>query len=273
MTLTIENNGQYIFGSTELEQKRLLRQALEYEPQSSWLLDQLGMQPGWHVVDFGCGPIGILNLLAERVGNSGSVIGIERERRFVDAARTELAVRNLRNVQIKQVNALSSGLDRGAFDLVHERLLLVNIQERATLINEMVSLLRPGGVIALEDVDDITYTCSPMHPSWTVLFDTFQRAFHADGGKAHIGRELCGYLYDAGVRNIKVKVHVDVISPEDPRRTTLLSLIDSLRDKIIDQEILTEDELERHRKAVTSHLMEPTTVLIDKLFVQAWGHR
>src|SRR5215475_3228624 len=83
----------YVLGDTQTEQQRLVAQASEFQAQSSWLLDQIGVQPGWRAVDIGCGPIGILNLLSKRVGPSGAVIGVEREQLFVEMALIEISKR------------------------------------------------------------------------------------------------------------------------------------------------------------------------------------
>jgi hypothetical protein len=66
----------YPLGGTQTELQRLLAQAQAYEPESNWLLDQCGIQLGWHTVDVGCGPIGILNLLSQRVGPHGSLLDV-----------------------------------------------------------------------------------------------------------------------------------------------------------------------------------------------------
>lgn len=81
----------------------------------------------------GCGPAGILALLSELVGRDGEVIGLEREDRFVEMARAEVARRGLGNVTVVKGDALSAGLEHGSFDLVHERLVLVNVPERREL--------------------------------------------------------------------------------------------------------------------------------------------
>lgn len=263
----------YVLGGTQTEQQRLVAQASEFEAQSSWLLDQIDIQPGWRAVDIGCGPIGILNLLSERVGREGSVVGIERETRFVDMARSEVALRGLHNVEIVQADALQTGLGQGTFDLVHERLVMINVPTRQALLQEMISLLRPGGTIVLEDVDDISNTCAPLHPSWTILLDAFHSAFHASGGNAFIGRELPGYLRDAGIKNIRVKIHVGTVNPGEYRRTHLLSLLDVMHDKLVGAGVLTEEQLTDHRNALIAHLKNPNTLLIDKLLVQAWGQK
>lgn len=269
--MTTEQSDPYVLGGTRTEQERLVAQAAEFEVQSRWLLDQIDIEPGWRTVDIGCGPIGILNLLSERVGTTGSVVGLEREQRFVAMARSEIAQRGLNNVKVVQGDALNTGLSKAAFDLVHERLVMINVPTREALLQEMISLLRPGGTIALEDVDDISYTCVPLHPSWTALLDAFHAAFHANGGNAYVGRDLVGYLRRAGVKNIQVKIHVGTVNPGEYRRTHLLSLLDVLHDKVINSGVLTEVQLSSHRKALNAHLEDPNTILIDKLLVQAWG--
>jgi ubiquinone/menaquinone biosynthesis C-methylase UbiE len=82
----------------------------------------------------------------------GSVVGLEREQRFVTMARSEIARRGMNNVEIVHGDALNTGLPKAEFDLVHERLVMFNVPTREVPLREMISLLRPGGTIALEDV-------------------------------------------------------------------------------------------------------------------------
>ena len=90
----------YPLGGTRTEEQRLIRQAIDHETRTRLLLDRLGLQPGWSVIDIGCGPLGILHLLSERVGPRGCVVGLEREPRFAATARAEIARRGLTNVTV-----------------------------------------------------------------------------------------------------------------------------------------------------------------------------
>jgi precorrin-6B methylase 2 len=92
---------EYILGGTLTEQERLIAQAAGLTPEANMLLD---------AVDVGCGPIGILPLLVERVGVAGKVVGLERESRFVKMARSIMAERGLENVEIVEADANASGL-------------------------------------------------------------------------------------------------------------------------------------------------------------------
>jgi hypothetical protein len=64
-----------------------------------------------------------------------------------------------------------------------------------------------------------------------------------------------------------------IIAPYGYRRKHLLSLLDSLRDKIMMLGLLTHDELIKHKELLTRHLDSPNTIVIDKLLVQAWGRK
>jgi hypothetical protein len=150
---------------------------------------------------------------------------------------------------------------------------MINIPARDALLTEMLSLLRPGGTVALEDVDNVSWLCQPAHPSWDILLTVFHTVFHAGGGDGFIGRRLQVMLCAAGVQNIQIKVTVETPALGDYRRTHLISLIDSVRDKVIAMGLLNEVELKEHREALVCHLNDPATTVIDKLLVQSWGQK
>ena len=52
----------YVFGGNQNELVRLLGQADDLKPESTWLLDHVGVAKGWRAADIGCGPIGVLDL-------------------------------------------------------------------------------------------------------------------------------------------------------------------------------------------------------------------
>jgi SAM-dependent methyltransferase len=53
---------------------------------AEWLLDQIGVAAGAHTIDVACGPLDVLHLLAERVGPTGRVVGLDREPRMIEMA-------------------------------------------------------------------------------------------------------------------------------------------------------------------------------------------
>jgi ubiquinone/menaquinone biosynthesis C-methylase UbiE len=271
--MEIDGSAEYVLGGSEVERSRLREQAREHAASARWLLEAMGLQPGSNVLDVGCGPVGILGLLAEAVGPTGNVVGLEREQRFVELARAEVAQLGIKNVTVVQGDALSSGLTPDSFDLVHERLVMVNVPERLDLVAEMVSLAAPGGLIALEDIDNVSWVCEPIHESWAKLLDVFHQTFRSGGGDPFVGRRLPAMLRQAGVIDVQVHVQTALPQPGEYRRTHLVALIDSIRDRVVASGAMSEADVGFHRAALLEHLADPTTLLIDKLLVQCWGRK
>jgi 2-polyprenyl-3-methyl-5-hydroxy-6-metoxy-1,4-benzoquinol methylase len=73
-------------GTTAAERQRLDLQAAMYGRLTTWTLEALGLAPGHHVADVGCGTGALLPRLAERVGPTGRVLGIDRDPQLLEAA-------------------------------------------------------------------------------------------------------------------------------------------------------------------------------------------
>ena len=144
---------EYLLGHSANEEERLRRQPQELALDSKRLLDQLDIRPGDQAIDIGCGPQGILDLLSEQVGPKGKVVGLERNESTVRLARKFVAEHQLRNVEVLEADAKSTSLPRASFDLVHARLVLVNVPEPERVVEEMIALARPGGVVASHEAD------------------------------------------------------------------------------------------------------------------------
>jgi hypothetical protein len=68
---------QYALGRSPQEYARLARQAEIMKPMTRRLFAEAGVQPGMRVVDLGSGAGDVCMLLAEMVGLSGTVIGLD----------------------------------------------------------------------------------------------------------------------------------------------------------------------------------------------------
>jgi SAM-dependent methyltransferase len=266
----------YVLGGTVSERQRLITQARAREAHARSMLDQIPVKPGDRALDVGCGPIGIMNLLSERVGPEGIVVGVDREPRFAEMAQAEVAKLGLRNVQVINFDALGSELEKDSFDVVHERLVLVHMPPatQEAMLAEMFSLVKPGGAIALQEYDAISYVCYPEHPSWKILLGIFNDTFNAAvGGNDFVGRSLGHLLRSAGAQNLEMRTYVELPKVGEYQRTHLLSLIEVMRDQILASGRIGEAELREHMAALSEHLSDPTTTVIDKLIVQAWGRK
>ena len=103
---------EYTLYSNDAEHRRLRTQAHNLRAHTNTLLDATDLTHASSAIDLGCGPGGALDLLAERVGADGKVIGVDFDAGGVAAAREFADERELTNVEVIQADARHTQLPR-----------------------------------------------------------------------------------------------------------------------------------------------------------------
>ncbi|SNT62603.1 Methyltransferase domain-containing protein [Asanoa hainanensis] len=107
--------------------------------------DWLGLSPGWRCWDVGAGGPSIPEALAAAVGPTGYVLATDINPTWLNATG---------GYEVRQHDVVADPPPQpGTFDLVHARLVLVHVPDRARALTNMVAALRPGGWLLVEDAD------------------------------------------------------------------------------------------------------------------------
>jgi SAM-dependent methyltransferase len=146
------------------------------------MLDQIGVDRNWWTIDVGCGPLGILDLLADSTGPGAEVIGLERDPNMLEFGHELMAERGLDQVRLIQGDAHDTGLPSSSFDLAHSRLLLVNVPIRWASCRNGENH-SPGRMGRARRGRLDFMVCEPMHPAWNRLL-----SINAEFGTARNGR-------------------------------------------------------------------------------------
>jgi len=266
-------NAVYPLGSSVGESARLQRQAEELAADNAALLDRVGLRPGQRAIDLGCGPRGILDMLAERVAPAGRVVGLDSSPAHAAMAAEFAAARGLNGVAVITADARNTGLPAGSFDLVHARTLLVNLAEPAEAAAEMMRLAGPGGWVASMEPDTEHALCYPPHPAFDRLRDIFTIAFRRNGADPWIGRRVAELFRQAGLQQVQVEARVQMYPPGNSRRTVRLDLVQAMRPQVLEMGLATPAELDELDAAARAHLADPHTVVMSGLLFLTWGRK
>jgi SAM-dependent methyltransferase len=266
-------NSLYALGSSLDESTRLQRQAEELAADSAALLDRVGLRPGQTAIDLGCGPRGILDMLAGRVSPAGRVVGLDTDPAHAAMAAEFAAGRGLSGVEIMTADARSTGLASGSFDLVHARTLLVNLPEPAEVTAEMMRLARPGGWVASIEPDTEHARCYPPHPAFDRLSEIVTVVFRRNGADPWIGRRVPGLFRQAGLEDVEVEARVQMYPLGHSRRTICLDLVRSVRPQVVEMGLASVAELNELDAAGRVHLDDPHTIMIFGLLFLTWGRK
>ncbi|SEE44048.1 Methyltransferase domain-containing protein [Rhizobiales bacterium GAS188] len=237
-------NKEYLLNNAASELERLRLQARVWEPESEAWLDQIGIASGWRCLDLGCGAMGILGPLAKRVGEAGSVVGLDRDAQQLAAARSFVEQNKLDNVEIIEDDAYASSLPDAAFDLVHVRFVFAPAGRDEALLSELHRLVKPGGIVAIQEPDSASWSCYPPHPAWTRLKDAILAAFRAGGGDFDAGRRTLAMLRRRGLEEVRLRAAVVALQDRHPYLRLPIQFATSLRARIVAGGLMSEDELD-----------------------------
>jgi ubiquinone/menaquinone biosynthesis C-methylase UbiE len=190
----------YVLGRTSEEYQRLRWQARLWEPITVRVLDQVGIGPGLRCLDVGCGPGEVMRLMAERVGASGQVTGVDNDGRL---GREALAVlRTTVPGRFEFVHAdveTTDELPGGPFDLVYVRLLLQHLHDPAAMLGKLYAWTRPGGVMLVQEFDGHTMGIWPQLATWGEFERVLYGVFEKTGRDARFGQKLPLHFAAAGL--------------------------------------------------------------------------
>jgi ubiquinone/menaquinone biosynthesis C-methylase UbiE len=172
---------------------------------AAFLLPEL--RPGMRLLDIGCGPGSITRGLAERLAPA-VVIGVDLSRETLEAARTEAVARGIDNVRFEEASVYALPFPDGAFDVAYAHQVFQHLREREAGLREVLRVVRPGGLVAVRDVDWGTVAYWPPDPWLDRFVDVHLRGWYLNGGEPRMGRQLRALFNRAGLDDIRVTAAV-----------------------------------------------------------------
>ncbi len=240
-----------------------------FDPSTFAHLEKLGIGPGWRCWEVGAGGTSVVHWLAGRVGPGGHVLATDIDVTWAGAAADETSPQ----VEVRAHDVALDPPPAAQFDLVHARLVLVHVPERAKAMEAMVGALRPGGWLFIEDADPALQPLSslevrgPEQELANRLRSGFRALMAHRGADLAYGRTLPRLLREAGLCDVRADASFPVAHPACARlETATISLI---ADQLVENDIATPEEIDLHLANVAAGKLD----LTQPPMIAAWGRR
>ncbi|MFG3352680.1 class I SAM-dependent methyltransferase [Streptomyces sp. NPDC048001] len=225
-------------------------------------MDALGIRPGWRCLDVGAGPGSITGWLAERTGDGGEVLAVDRDTRFLEPLRQQ-------GIGVLRADLLDPATDPGLFDLIHARFVVMHIRERGQVLRRLASWLRPGGLLVVGDNADLGTPGSPHERYRTTMGALWLALEQAIGTDIDHGRRLPAALATAGLVDIGAAVDIPPVGPGTPMSRFWRLTLAQARPLVVATGLADHADVD----AVEAYLEAPDTWDLSLGLVTAWGRR
>lgn len=158
------------------------------------------LRPGLDLLDVGCGPGTVTVDLAARVA-PGRVLGLDLSADPLDEARAA-ADRAGVEVTFAVGDVYALDLPDASFDVVHAHQVLQHLTDPVAALRELARVCRPGGLVAVRDVDYAATTWFPADDGLDRWLALYRRVARRNDAEPDAGRRLLSWAHAAGLRDV-----------------------------------------------------------------------
>ena len=243
------------------EQRRLTLLGKRYDPGTIRRVVDIGITHGWSCLEVGAGAGSIAQWLAQRVGSTGRVVATDLDTRFFeDAAGTSL--------EVWRHDVTRDPLPTAEFDLVHVRWLLDLLPDREALVEKLITALRPGGWLLVEE-PDMFPTAAESSGAYRRLSEATTALLQSAGTDHQWARTLPAVLTAAGLIGVGAEAEVDICRGGSAMAECRQLSLAQLRGALLQNGLITEDEFDNGAAC----LSDPNHWVMDLASVAAWGQK
>ncbi len=193
---------RYLLGARRRERARLRHQASIWDPTALALFDRLKVRRGWRVLEIGPGQGSLHAELRRRV--RGPVDAIEPSATFAAGIRALRKRDGLGDGHLWQCHLIDAPLPKNAYDLIFARWVFLFLPDVSAHLRKLVTALKPGGLIAIEDYSRWTLRMVPEPPEWDNFLEADAAFFASQGGDVNIGAHLPELFRKSGLDVIDI---------------------------------------------------------------------
>lgn len=251
--------------SWTMERVRLAGLEVALDPGTREHFTRLGVGPGTRCLEIGAGGGSVACWLAERVAPGGMVVATDLETDFLESR-----AQGYPELEVLRHDITAEELPSG-FDVVHARWLVEWLPDKRLALRRMVSALRPGGVLFIEEPDFVTiYGAGDSLAVRHVFVAAMRHLESTCPVDCEYGRRVMGDLAAVDLQDVHAEGRCPIVRGGTPLAADFLRLtLEKLREPVLAGGAVTPEEF---AEAVAA-LQDPNVTVVAPMTVAAWGRR
>ncbi|QLL08980.1 class I SAM-dependent methyltransferase [Mycobacterium vicinigordonae] len=205
--------------------------------------------------------------LSRRVGPGGKVVAVDLDTRFLRDLSAQ-------NVEVRRADITQDPLEPSAYDLVHARSVLTHLRDPVAALQRLVTALRPGCWLMVEDVDNGTVEAADATHPLAAAFDLCANTrikFLSAGGVMDLryGRTLPVHMQALALTDLQNEAVALVSSGRSPMSQLMIQSFLPVDDAMVANGVVKQADAAAAQRAFA----DPSFLYRGGLVVAAWGRK
>jgi hypothetical protein len=149
---------------------------------------------------------------------------------------------------------------------------LTHLPDRERMVPRLLRALRPGGALAVEDINFLGYVCHPPNAAHDRYVELYREVVRRRGGDADIGPKLLGMFAAAGAQQLGLSIVYPEPQIGSGKDISLLTII-GISEAVLAEKLIEEPELNKVVSAIESFTRDPLSIICGPRIFQIWGRR
>lgn len=232
----------YVFDNTQDDTELVRLRTLEqvFDPHTRRQLLATGLGRGWRCLEIGAGAGSIASWMSETVGDTGHVLAVDMNTRF-------LLKKRIANLEVRECDIRTAAIEPASFDLIHARFVFIHIAQWREALNAAIACLKPGGWVVLEEPDHSSARALAGPEPSRRAFDNVQRAicamYEQRGMDPYFGTRLPALLQEHGFNELAFENDAAIVCGGSAHATMMGMSVHQLGGPCIATGLATEDDI------------------------------
>ncbi len=187
----------YVLGHSQQELARLERQGEIFSVETRDVLRRAGIKTGMRILDVGCGAGDVSMIAAEKVGPTGSVLGIDNAATALTTAQARAKRAGYDWLRFREADLYGFDDDE-RFDAIIGRFILMHIPDPVAALKHLRRLLSDNGLVAFIEMDITQAGAVPEMPLLTQCIDWIVETYRHVGVEPNMGSKQYATFRAAG---------------------------------------------------------------------------
>lgn len=238
------------------------------------LLRDAGISTGMRVLDIGCGRGDVSLMAARLVGDTGLVIGLDRDERATSTATERAQDLKIKHVQFIPGDLHAPPIVGAPYDAIIGRRVLMYQPNRIAALRPLVDALQPGGLVAFQEADATMIPASPKpHPLHEQVTRWLWQTVEREGATTTMGFELPIALEAAGLE-VEGQRAEAIIQTKHHRHMTAW-IVRAMMPRILERGVASEAEIdiETLDARLAEELHQTNSPFIGDMIFSAWARK